>query len=221
LKLSDGRRAPNPRGRAPTTATRRRQDWRHHRVGAEECEIPGNKTARGVTLTWIPPVNTGAPHPGAWKVEGRGECKKCEAWLLPRGSPFLKAEFPAHAPKRHDYMPFHLHHDQRSRRRTAAQGARNCPAVIHPFISTATSGQEGEPPHKEHATALRFLQPVVQPLTWGPRPTCHTPGAPVPGYRKVAPPLAPIPRLLETKKIDFQGTDAATRGTPRMAQQRH
>jgi hypothetical protein len=101
------------------------------------------------------------------------------------------------------YTPFHLHRSQRSRRRTAAQGACNRPAVIRPSIFTTTSGQGGEPPHKEHATApgLRapsaFLQPVVQPLAWGPRPTCHTSGAPVPGCRKVAPPLTPIPRLLK------------------------
>jgi hypothetical protein len=87
------------------------------------------------------------------------------------------------------YTPFHLHHNQRSRRQTAAQGTCNRPAVIRPFISTATGGQGGEPPHKEHATAPRLrapsasLQPVVQPLAWGPGPTCHTSGAPVPGCR--------------------------------------
>jgi hypothetical protein len=101
------------------------------------------------------------------------------------------------------YTPFHLRGNQRSRRRTAAQGARNRPAVIRLSIYTTTSGQGGEPPHKEHATApwLRApsasLQPAVQPLAWGPGPTCHTSDAPVPGCRKVAPPLAPILRLLE------------------------
>jgi hypothetical protein len=33
-------------------------------------------------------------------------------------------------------------------RRTAAQGACNCPTVMCPFILGATSGQEGEMPHK-------------------------------------------------------------------------
>jgi hypothetical protein len=165
---------------------------------------------------------------------------------------FLKADFPARAPKRHGqglprcapgfpfydmgarphtsyklarsvkkancrtgsvqppcgYMPFHLHRNQRSRRRTTAQGACNRPAVIHPSIFTTTSGQGGEPPHKEHATAPRLrapsalLQPVVQPLAWGPRPTCHAPSTPVPGCRKVAPPLAPILLLLEAVAED-------------------
>jgi hypothetical protein len=99
-------------------------------------------------------------------------------------------------------MPLHLRRNQRSRRRTAAQGACNRPAVICPFISAATSGQEGEPPHKECATAPRLcapsasLQPVVQPLAWGPRPTCHAPGVTVSRCREVAPPLAPIPCIL-------------------------
>ena len=39
------------------------------------------------------------------------------------------------------YTPFHLHRNQRSRRRTAAQGACNHPAVIRPSIFTTTSGQ--------------------------------------------------------------------------------
>jgi hypothetical protein len=159
---------------------------------------------------------------------------------------FLKADFPARAPKRHGQglprcapgfpsydmgarphmsyklarrakkanrrtrsmppprgsTPLHLRCNQRSRRRTAAQGACNRPAVIRPFIFAATIGQEGEPPHKERATAPRLcapsasLQSAVQPLAWGPRPTCHAPDAPVSGCREVAPPLAPIPRLL-------------------------
>jgi hypothetical protein len=106
------------------------------------------------------------------------------------------------------YTPFHLRRNQRSRRRTSAQGACNRPTVIRPSIFTTTSGQGGEPPHKEHATAPRLrspstsLQPVVQPLAWGPRPTCHAPGTPVPGCRKIAPPLAPIPRPLEAVAED-------------------
>jgi hypothetical protein len=106
------------------------------------------------------------------------------------------------------YTPFHLRRNQRSRRRIVAQGACNHPAVTRPSIFTTTSDQGGEPPHKEHATAPRLralsasLQPVVQPLAWGPRPTCHTPDASVPGCMKVAPPLAPIPRLLEAVAED-------------------
>src|SRR5690349_16565796 len=105
------------------------------------------------------------------------------------------------------YTPFHLRHNQRSRRRTAAQGACNRPAVIRPSIFTTTSGQGGEPP-QEHATApwLRapsaLLQPMVRPLAWGPRATCHTSDTPVTGCRKVTPPLALISRLLESVAED-------------------
>jgi hypothetical protein len=37
-------------------------------------------------LTRIPLENTGAPHLEAQKAEGRDECKRSEAWLLPRRS---------------------------------------------------------------------------------------------------------------------------------------
>jgi hypothetical protein len=45
------------------------------------------------------------------------------------------------------------------RRQTAEQGACNRPAVMRPFIFAATSGLEGEPPHKERATAPRLCAP--------------------------------------------------------------
>jgi hypothetical protein len=117
-----------------------------------------------------------------------------------RVNPFLKADFPARAPKRHrqglprcapgfpsydmrvrphmsykltrsakkanrrtgsvqpprGYTPFHLRRNQQSKRRTAAQGVCNRPAVIRPSIFTITSGQGGETLHKEHATAPRL-----------------------------------------------------------------
>jgi hypothetical protein len=129
-------------------------------------------------------------------------------------NPFLKADFPARAPKRHEQglprcaprfpsydtgarphmsyklarstkkanrrtrsaqpprgcAPLHLRRNQRSRRRTAAQGACNRPAVVRPFIFAATNGQEDEPPHKECAIVPRLCapsalpQPVIQPL---------------------------------------------------------
>jgi hypothetical protein len=127
-----------------------------------------------------------------------------------RMNSFLKADFPARAPKHHGqglprcapgfpsydmgarphmsyklarstkkanrrigsvqppcgYTPFHLRRNQRSRRRTAAQRACNRPAVIRPSIFTATSGQGGEPPHKERATAPRLCAPSAS--TGGP-----------------------------------------------------
>jgi hypothetical protein len=136
------------------------------------------------------------------------------AWEI---DPFLKADLPARAPKRHEqsfpqrapgslpydmgarphmsyrltrstkkanhrtrsvqlprsYAPPHLRSNQRPGRRTAAQGACNRPAVMRPLSFAATGGP-----------------------TWGPRPTCHTTGAPVAGCGNIAPPLAPMPRLL-------------------------
>jgi hypothetical protein len=49
------------------------------------------------------------------------------------------------------------------RRRTAAQGACNRPAVVCPFIFAATNSQEGEPPHKERATAPQLCIPSSSP----------------------------------------------------------
>jgi hypothetical protein len=61
------------------------------------------------------------------------------------------------------YVPLHFRSNQRSGRRTTTQGACNCPAVMRPFIFGATSGQEGEPPHKEQATAPRLSAPSSSP----------------------------------------------------------
>jgi hypothetical protein len=43
------------------------------------------------------------------------------------------------------------------------QGACNRPAVMHPFIFAATSGQDDETPRKEHATAPRLCTPSSLP----------------------------------------------------------
>jgi hypothetical protein len=51
----------------------------------KSASSPAVRPLWGVALTRIPPANTGVPHPEAWKVEGRGECKRSKAWLLPEG----------------------------------------------------------------------------------------------------------------------------------------
>jgi hypothetical protein len=46
--------------------------------------------------------NTGAPHLGARKVEGRDECEECEGMATARGiDPFLKADLLTRTSKRH------------------------------------------------------------------------------------------------------------------------
>jgi hypothetical protein len=98
----------------------------------------------------------------------------------------------------HGYAPLHFQGNQRSGRRTAAQGACNRPAVKRPFIFAVTSDQKGEPPRKKRTTAPRLCAPSASTSgpTWGPRPTCHTTDTSVIGCGKIAPSLAPMPRLL-------------------------
>jgi hypothetical protein len=77
--------------------------------------------------------------------------------------------------------PLHLRYDQRSRRRTAAQGARYRPAVVRPLVFAATSGPISGTGAWAHESS--FLGPV-------------------PAYREVAPPLTPLPRLLRATEED-------------------
>ena len=65
------------------------------------------------------------------------------------------------------------------------QVACNRTAVAHPFVFVASSGP-----------------------TWRPRPARHVTGTTVTACKETAPPLAPMPRLLDC------GTSAATRGSP-------
>jgi hypothetical protein len=88
----------------------------------------------------------------------------------------------------HGYAPLHFRGNQRSGRRTAAQGACNRPTVKHPFIFAITSGQRGEPPRKKRTTAPRLcapsalLQPAVQ--HGGPGPHVMQPARRLPGAKK-------------------------------------
>jgi hypothetical protein len=65
------------------------------------------------------------------------------------------------------------------------QEACNRTTVVHPFSFVATDGP-----------------------AWGLGPTYHVTGAPVTACKETAPPLAPMPRLLDC------GTSAAIRGSP-------
>jgi hypothetical protein len=157
--------------------------------------------------------------------------------------PFLKADFRTRTPKHHrqslprrapgfpsydtganPHMSYGL--TEARRRRTTAQGACNCPAIMRPFIFGATSGQERQTAAQGACNRPRLCAPSSSPKpavekanrhtgsiqpphgcappqlrcnrrsNMGPRPTCHATGAPVTGCGKIAPLLAPMPRLL-------------------------
>jgi hypothetical protein len=65
----------------------------------KSASSPAVRPPEGVALTWILPVNTGAPHPEARKVERCDECKRSEAWLLPGGWTLFKGGFPHSRPE--------------------------------------------------------------------------------------------------------------------------
>jgi hypothetical protein len=228
-----------PRGHAPPTAARRRQGRQPHC----ECGLSDGENAGG----YGPDANPSSEHrhaPSRGPEGGRAQRMQEERGMATTREidPFLKGNFPSCAPELHGqslprcapriqpydtgarphasyrltrstkkanhhtrsaqppcgYAPLHFRSNQRSRRRTAAQEAYNRPTVVHPLSFAEIGGP-----------------------TWGPRPTCHATGTPVTGCGKIAPPLAPMSRPLgaaqKTEKV-FR-TSAATRGTPRMAQQ--
>jgi hypothetical protein len=63
--------------------------------------------------------------------------------------------------------------------------ACNRTAIVHPFGFVASGGP-----------------------AWRPMPSCHVTGATVTACKETAPPLAPMPHLIDC------GTSAATRGSP-------
>jgi hypothetical protein len=60
------------------------------------------------------------------------------------------------------HAPLHFRDNQRSGRRTAAQGACNRPTVKHPFIFAVTSSQKGEPPCKKCTIAPQLCAPSAR-----------------------------------------------------------
>jgi hypothetical protein len=61
------------------------------------------------------------------------------------------------------YAPLRFQGNQRSGRRTAAQGACNRPTIKRPFIFAVTSGQRGEPPREKRANAPRLSATSAPP----------------------------------------------------------
>jgi hypothetical protein len=60
------------------------------------------------------------------------------------------------------YLPFHLHHNQRSKRRTVAQGACNRPVVARPLSFAATGGPTSSMGAWDHMSYIRHAGPWVQ-----------------------------------------------------------
>jgi hypothetical protein len=112
----------------------------------------------------------------------------------------------------HGHTPLHLRSNQRSGRRTAAQGTCNRPAVVRLFIFAKTSGQECKPPRRKRTTAPRLCAPwasrqsAVQHADPGPhvmQPACRLLGAEK-SHRRLRQCRAPSGPSQKTEKISFQ-----------------
>jgi hypothetical protein len=170
--------------------------------------------------------DAGAPHPRARKVEGR-DTWSAKTWLPSKGvTLLLKATLPTcvlsrrglsllqHAPRSSPYdtgagshVSCKLAQDRRSQ--TAARGAHNSPAVTSiPPLSPGPAGERAD----RHAGGMQPHQ-GAHPFDFDAssmEAQAHTSCNRRAGYyvRETAPPLAPVPRLLDC------GTGAATRGDP-------
>jgi hypothetical protein len=131
--------------------------------------------------------------------------------------PFLKADFPTHAPKRQGQSllrcaPGFPPYDTGARphmsyrlTRSAEKENRRARSIQPPHGYTPLHLRQNQRSRRRTAAQEAYNRPVVvRPLSFaatggptsGPRPTCHATGVPVTGCEKIAPPLVPIPRLL-------------------------
>jgi hypothetical protein len=116
--------------------------------------------------------------------------------------PFLKVDLLTRTPKRHGQslhrrVPGFSPSDagagshtscgltRNGRSQIAAHEACNCTVVVHPFGPVTSGGP-----------------------AWRPGPTCHVTGATVTAFKEIAPPLTPMPRLLDCR------TSTVTQGSP-------
>jgi hypothetical protein len=201
-----------PRGCAPLTATRRRQDRRHELSCGEIAGVDGPDTGLSRRHQRTP---SGGPE------GGRAQGKREEPGMVTgRGiDPFLKADLLTCAPKRHEQnlprrIPGFLPYDMGARPHISYKpaGACNCPVVMCPFVFGTTSGREEEPPRRKRTTALRLcapsasLQLAVQRVNPGPhvmQPARRLPGAEKP-HRNSRQCRDPSEPSQQTEKISFQ-----------------
>jgi hypothetical protein len=126
----------------------------------------------------------------------------------------------------HGYAPLHFRGNQRSGRRTAAQGACNRPTIKRPFIFVVTSGQRGEPLREQRANAPRLSAPQLR-HNWRSNSgaQAHTSCNRRAGYRvqRSRTPPVPMPCLLGTvtnsEKVNFSEPVQRLEAAPRMAKQ--
>jgi hypothetical protein len=142
-----------------------------------------------------------------------------------RGESLFKEDSPARAPR--------CHRKSRPTRtkatRPMTRGARAhnsyswCAGLRVQRRRTATQGANHRP--RQCASSSPPQGTTAHSMTWGPRPTSHTPWVSVPGCRKVEPPLAPVPRLLgppqKTEKVFFSKPMQRYRGALRVARCNH
>jgi hypothetical protein len=153
-----------------------------------------------MALTRPPPANIGTPHPEAQKAEGTKDAKGAWHDFYLGVDPFLKGDVPLlrpRAPRARSPGVYQKvrpmtrglgptrrgNRPEERRRQTTTQGACNRPGVMRPFTFEATSGREGEPPHKRHATVPRLGAPSFFAKTGGQE------GEPSCGRRAAAPRL--------------------------------
>jgi hypothetical protein len=127
-----------PRGCAPLTAARRRQDRRHELSGGEIAGVDGPDTGLSRRHQRTP---SGGPE------GGRAQGKREEPGMVTsrRIDPFLKADLLTCAPKCHEQnlprrIPGFLPYDMGARPHMSYKpaGACNCPVVMCPFVFGTT-----------------------------------------------------------------------------------
>jgi hypothetical protein len=100
--------------------------------------------------------------------------------------------------------PKHEEGESSHKERATALRLYALPSSPQPAVKKANCRTRSVQPPRGRAPPWFLCKPVVQPLAWGPRPTCHAPSAPVSGCRKVASLLAPMPRPLEAVAEDWE-----------------
>jgi hypothetical protein len=203
-----------PRGCAPQTATRRRQDRQPH----YERGLSNDGTAGGDGSDAFPSSeHRRAPSRGPEGGRARRVQEEQGMTTTREIDPFLKGDFPSCAPERHGQSlprcaPRIPPYDTGARPHTSYRLARSTKktnrrtrnvqpprdyAPLHFCQNQRSRRRTATQEVNNRPTVVRSLSfATIGGPTCGPRPTCHATGALVTGCEKIAPPLAPMPRPL-------------------------